>query len=499
MDLKHDTTNTLQAIKRRTGSIRAVRTHSPFEARWLMPLVDAVLAFAAFGLAYYVRYNLQIIEPVLPGNEAPFAPYIPYVLFYYVWLLINYRGAGLYRQVRGRAWMEEVYVIINGATNATLITMAISFLAQPEVFSRLMLIYVAAITVTLLAATRVIQRVLRANLRSKGIGVQRVLLVGAGDVGQAVLRTMIARKEMGYFPIGYVDDNPSRANMDLGRVRGLGGINKMKDNIKKHNIDLVVITLGWGDHDLIVKLARSAEKAGAEVRVVPDLFQLSMKQVQVENLDGIPLLGVKAETTFKPTSRLLKRTLDLSLIILCSPLLLIIFALTALAIRIEGPGPVFYAQRRVGENGRHFNMIKFRSMIPDADKYRQTLIDTHELDPRHPKIKDDPRITRVGRFIRRTSLDELPNLINVIRGEMGLVGPRPPTPDEVNLYEPWHMQRLNIMPGITGLWQISGRSDVPFDEMCLLDIYYIENWSIKLDLQILLMTLPRVLLRHGAY
>jgi lipopolysaccharide/colanic/teichoic acid biosynthesis glycosyltransferase len=138
-------------------------------------------------------------------------------------------------------------------------------------------------------------------------------------------------------------------------------------------------------------------------------------------------------------------------------------------------------------------------MIPNAHDFREQLVKDSGEDPRHPKIKNDPRITHVGRVIRAMSLDELPNLINVLRGQMSLVGPRPPTPDEVALYEPWHMQRLSIMPGMTGLWQINGRSDVPFDEMCLLDIYYIENWSVKLDAQILMMTIPRVLLRQGAY
>jgi lipopolysaccharide/colanic/teichoic acid biosynthesis glycosyltransferase len=144
-------------------------------------------------------------------------------------------------------------------------------------------------------------------------------------------------------------------------------------------------------------------------------------------------------------------------------------------------------------------MIKFRSMIENADAMRSQLVQTLELDPRHPKIKDDPRITRVGRFIRRTSIDELPNLINVLTGQMSLVGPRPPTPDEVALYAPWHRQRLQVKPGMTGLWQVNGRSEVPFDEMCLLDIYYIENWSMGLDAQILMMTIPRVLMRSGAY
>jgi lipopolysaccharide/colanic/teichoic acid biosynthesis glycosyltransferase len=173
--------------------------------------------------------------------------------------------------------------------------------------------------------------------------------------------------------------------------------------------------------------------------------------------------------------------------------------LVALAIRLEGKGEIFYKARRVGENGREFDMVKFRSMIPGADALHEDLVKQYNDDPRHPKFKDDPRITPVGKFIRRTSLDELPNLINVLTGQMSLVGPRPPTPDEVKLYEPWHLQRLTVKPGMTGLWQVSGRSEIPFDEMCLLDIYYIENWSIGMDAQIMLMTIPRVLLRQGAY
>jgi lipopolysaccharide/colanic/teichoic acid biosynthesis glycosyltransferase len=195
----------------------------------------------------------------------------------------------------------------------------------------------------------------------------------------------------------------------------------------------------------------------------------------------------------------MKRIIDMAIIILTAPIWLLVFGIVALAIRLEGPGPIFYTQRRIGLNGKPFDMIKFRSMVLGADNLRAQLIRETGDDPRHPKIKNDPRITRVGRFIRPTSLDELPNLFNVLRGQMSLVGPRPPTPDEVQLYEPWHMQRLQTLPGMTGLWQVNGRSNVPFDEMCLLDIYYIENWSVRLDAQILMLTLPRVLLRQGAY
>jgi exopolysaccharide biosynthesis polyprenyl glycosylphosphotransferase len=498
MDLQQKT-RAVPVNKHQPGTPRVIRATSSLEARWLMPFVDVLLAFASFGLAYYVRYELQIVRPVFELNAAPFEPYLPYVIVYTLWMLINYRGAGLYRQIRGRPWLEEVYIILSGAANATLVTMALSFFLRPVVFSRLMVIYVAGFTVVLLSLSRIVQRLMQGYLRSKGIGVQRTLIVGAGDVGQAVLRIMLARKELGYFPVGFVDDDPGRANVDLGRLKAMGNIERLRELVRQHSVDLVVITLGWEHHERIVGLVRAAQKAGAEVRVVPDLFQLNMKQVNVENLDGIPLLGVDTTVQFKPANRLLKRVVDMVLIVLASPVLILLFLLTMIAVRIDGPGPIFYANRRVGERGRHFNMIKFRSMVPDAEKMHRSLVETRELDPRRPKIQDDPRITRVGRFIRKFSLDELPNLINVLRGEMSLVGPRPPTPDEVELYESWHMQRLNIMPGITGLWQINGRSDVPFEEMCLLDIYYIENWSVKLDLQILFMTLPRVLLRRGAY
>lgn len=474
-------------------------TMPSYEPRWLMPVVDLLLAVAAWLLAYWVRYELQVIRPVNEENVAAFVPYLPYVGIFCAWLYINYRGAGLYKSIRGRPWLDEVSIIINGATNTTLLIMAISFVIQPAVFSRLMLVYTAACVVLLLSFTRVIKRMMHARLRSRGIGIERVLIVGAGEVGQAVLRIMLARKELGLYPVGYVDDNPDRGGVDLGRVRGLGNLDNLEQVIQENYVSMVVITLKWRHYDRIIQMVQQCEARGINVRFVPDVFQLNLKQVQVENLDGIPLLGVSDHVNFPRQQRILKRIMDITLIALASPALIVLFGVIALAIRLESSGPIFYTAKRVGENGKEFMMMKFRSMIPDADKYRQELVQTHELDPRHPKIPDDPRITRVGRIIRRASLDELPNLVNVLTGQMSIVGPRPPTPDEVELYEPWHKQRLQIMPGITGLWQISGRSDVPFDEMCLLDIYYIENWSIKLDIQILLLTIPRVLLRQGAY
>ncbi|MBW4437031.1 MAG: sugar transferase [Pleurocapsa minor GSE-CHR-MK-17-07R] len=475
------------------------RAHKLIEPTWLMPALDIVLAFLAFILAYIVRYQLQLLRPVYEFNSAPLDAYLPYAVIFSVLLWFVYRGAGLYKAARSRSWSEDLYTILNGVANATVVLMAISFVFQPLVFSRLLLIYAAAFTVILLALARIIRRTVYARLRARGIGVMRALVIGVDDTGRAVLRTMIARKELGYVPLGFLDDNSHGDLSDLGRVKALGDTGSLADVLREQPVDAVVITLPWSQHDTIMAMTEICQKAGVEVSVVPDLFQLNLRQVQFENMDGIPLLRVNNAAPFRAGNRLVKRVVDVALVVLAAPVWLLIFGLVALAIRLEGPGSIFYSATRVGENGRPFKMIKFRSMIENADAMRSKLVETLELDPRHPKIKDDPRITRVGRFIRRTSIDELPNLINVLTGQMSLVGPRPPTPDEVELYAPWHRQRLQVKPGMTGLWQVNGRSEVPFDEMCLLDIYYIENWSMGLDAQILMMTIPRVILRSGAY
>jgi exopolysaccharide biosynthesis polyprenyl glycosylphosphotransferase len=234
------------------------------------------------------------------------------------------------------------------------------------------------------------------------------------------------------------------------------------------------------------------------VRTVPDIFELSLSQVQIEMLGGIPLLGLNGDARFHTSDRLVKRALDILLTALALLPAALITGLIALAIRLDTPGPILFAQERIGRNGRSFKVYKFRSMIADAEKLHADLIRETGEDPRHPKLANDPRVTRVGRWIRRFSIDEVPQIWNILRGEMSWVGPRPATPQEVELYEPWHRQRLQVLPGLTGLWQVSGRSEVPFEEMCLLDIYYIENWSLPLDLQILLRTVPHVLLAHGA-
>jgi exopolysaccharide biosynthesis polyprenyl glycosylphosphotransferase len=462
--------------------------------RRAMPVLDFLLIIVAFRLAYWLRYSLQILKPVDEVNFAPFQPFLPYVLIYAIWLMATWPFATIYREQRGRSWFEEIYTILNGATNATVLVMALSFLLRPEVFSRLMIIEATVLVVILLSAIRLAYRIVQQTLRSRGVGVERVLVIGAGDAGRAVLSAIIARPDLGYVSVGYLDDRPERGQVNMGRVRGLGDLDKLPGLLRDHCADLVIITLPWAARQRIMDLVATCEEYATPVRVVPDLFQLNMSQVSIENLEGIPLLGLRTDSRINRASYLLKRAIDLTLIILSMPISLPLSLLIALAIKLDTSGPVLFPHRRVGKDGREFNMYKFRSMYDKADQMRDELIAKTGADPKRPKWEHDPRVTRVGKWIRRTSIDELPQLINVLRGEMSLVGPRPPTPEEVKHYEAWHRQRLNILPGATSLWQVSGRSKVPFEEQCLLDIYYIENWSFGLDIQILLRSIPHVLL-----
>ncbi len=466
---------------------------------WLPPLIDAVGIVAAFLLAYYVRYTLQWLRPVGEANRAPFDPFVGYTLLFAAWMIFSLQPRGLYRHVRGRTWGSEAVAIGNAATNALVVVMGVSFFLQPLVFSRLLLVYGAVFSVIFLAALRLIYRAIRAQLRQRGIGVERVLVLGAGEVGRAVMRNILARPDLGLQVVGFLDDDPDRSMSDIGRLRALGSFSNLLPVLEEEQVNLVIITLPWDRHTQILNIVRACEHRDVQVRVVPDLFQLNLSQVQVENLEGIPLLGVKAQVSIQSSGRILKRMMDIGVALLSAPFWLPLFGLIALAIRLEGPGPIFYRQSRIGQNGRPFQVWKFRSMVPNADALKAELIAAHGLDPRHPKIRNDPRVTKVGRIIRRLSLDELPQVLNILRGDMSLVGPRPPTPDEVQLYEPWHRQRLQIPGGLTGLWQVSGRSDVPFEEMVLLDLYYIENWSLLLDMQIILRTIPHVLFGRGAY
>ncbi len=469
--------------------------------RWvslIMALTDIVLINLAFAAAYWVRYDLQWFRAVDPAYDASFRDYSPFALGLTILLMIAYRLGGVYHQPRGASWLDEAYALVGGTTTGIVIIMAMTFWFRPLVYSRLMFIWAGVTIVTLLSLSRLIKRWVWGSLMRRGVGADRVLIVGAGEVGRRLMRNIVAHPELGYRVIGFVDDDPEKSRTDIGRFKALGGIDNLPRVAQEEAIDEVIITLPWVYHRKILGIMRQCEREQVRARIVPDLFQLAFSRVDIENLGGIPIIGVK-EISITGWNLAFKRAGDIVIslagLILLFPLMLLI----SIAIELDSPGPVLFKQIRVGKGGRRFVFYKFRSMRQGAEEERPQLADLDEAVGPIFKIRRDPRCTRVGRFLRRTSLDELPQLYNVLRGEMSLVGPRPAIPSEVELYQEWHRNRLEVSPGITGLWQVSGRSQLTFDEMCLLDIYYLENWSPLLDLKIALKTIPAVLAGRGAY
>ncbi len=469
------------------------RTWPPFKFA-----LDALLVNLAFMAAYWWRYNLQWFKEVEPSFWVPYRAYLPMVLALTGIILFFYWLDGMYIMRRGRSWFDEFYSIFRGAFTGIATVIFFIFLTAAPYYSRLIFFYAGVWIVLLLGVSRVVERGAQQMLRRHGIGVNRVLIVGAGEVGRTVMRNLVARPEYGYQVVGFVDDSTERGSTDIGRFRALGGTERIPSLVDQHNVDEVIIALPWMAHRKILTIMGQCERRGVRAKVVPDLFQLSLSQLEMNDLSGVPLIGVR-EPSIRGRNLAIKRLIDVAAggiaLIALSPLL----ALSALLIRLDSPGPAIFRQTRVGRSGRPFTVFKFRTMRDGADLALAELADRNEASGPLFKMRDDPRRTRVGKWLRKASIDEMPQFWNVLRGDMSIVGPRPALPSEVEQYQPWHRRRLEAAPGITGLWQVSGRSEVNFDEMVLLDLYYIENWTPFLDLKIMLKTIPVILTGRGAY
>jgi exopolysaccharide biosynthesis polyprenyl glycosylphosphotransferase len=471
-----------------------VKTHRA--APWWVVALDVLLINASMVLGYWVRHGLQWFRDV--SYHHPLSAYAPFSLLFSALMLLAFRIDRVYRSWRGRSWLDQMYPIINSTAKSVVVILAITFVLQPLQYSRLLLTEAGVISILLLALARLIQQQIIGGLFARGVGVSRVIIVGAGEVGRTVMRTIVARPDLGYQVVGFVDDNPQKGETNIGRFKALGPVRNLSRLIEDEVVDGVIITLPWMYHRKIMSIVRECEQRQVSARIVPDLFQMSLSQVDVDDLGGVPLISVR-EVGFEQGAHVVKRAVDLLVALLGLTLGTPLMGLIALAIRLDSPGSVFFHQARVGADGRLFEIYKFRSMREGAEGEVGDLSEWNEADGPLFKIRDDPRLTRMGRVLRRTSLDELPQLWNVLRGEMSIVGPRPALPGEVSNYTEWHKKRLQVRPGMTGMWQVSGRSLLSFDEGVLLDIYYIENWSLWLDFKIMMRTAPQVVFGNGAY
>ena len=385
----------------------------------------------------------------------------------------------------------DVFHMVTVGTWSVFVVLRLTGLANPSV-SKMVTFWLMAVAFVAIARAGA-----RAFCRTRPAYQQNAVIVGAGDVGQTIARKYLNHPEYGINLVGFVDDQPKMRRDDLGELTILGGQLELRKIVRTLDIDRVVIAFSNEGHTTTVDLIRSLKDLGVQIDIVPRFFDVVGPGIGMHTVEGLPLLGI-SPPRLSHSSRLLKRSMDILVsapgLIVLAPVLVVI----ALAIKLESPGPVFFRQVRMGRKSERFRIWKFRTMSANAEKQKSALahLNMHAQDggdSRMFKIPDDPRITRVGGFLRRYSLDELPQLINVLQGEMSLVGPRPLILDEDQHVREWARERLNLKPGITGPWQVLGRSDIPFAEMVRLDYLYVTGWSLFRDFGLIFRTIPAVL------
>jgi exopolysaccharide biosynthesis polyprenyl glycosylphosphotransferase len=412
--------------------------------------------------------------------------------------LVAFKMYRLYEAKFLTSSLDDFPRVVNAVTIYVMILLVIgSVLAREQLKLELFaLIWIGCVTMTPLNRSMV--KWLEERMNGRGVFHQNALIFGTGEVGLLVANKLKRHPEARLNIVGFVDESPPANSTRLGGLKFLGDESKLLDIIKKYNIRHIIIAFSTASHEKLLKLIRQCDSCNVEFSIVPRLFEIITAQSDLKEIEGVPLVCLR-KVKLTRLQWLIKRSIDVIVSGLLLLILVPIFLLIALVIRIDSPGPAFFRQERVGKYGRRFVIYKFRSMVNGAEETQAELHHLNEATGPLFKIRDDPRLTRVGRWLRVFSIDELPQLINVLKGDMSLVGPRPPLPSEVERYKDWEKKRLNVTPGITGLWQVTGRSDLPFDEMVKLDYLYIQNWSVWLDLKLLLQTIPIVLKRRGAY
>jgi exopolysaccharide biosynthesis polyprenyl glycosylphosphotransferase len=370
---------------------------------------------------------------------------------------------------------------------------------DPKGFSRMLVGAFILISLALMTTVKAIVKQILNHFRRKGYNTRNVLIVGIGEKARYFAQLVKDHADWGLVITGIIpfcEDDRGEANADCLK---LGTIDNLNDICKRKMVDEVVFSLTPEQMPLIDDHIASLQEMGITVRMVIDIYDIPTARKEITLFhDELPMLTFYGKA-FDAEQLFLKRCLDIAGSLVGLIIIGLLLPFIALAIRLESKGPLLFGQDRVGENGRIFKCWKFRSMFVDAEERKMDLMARNEMQGAMFKIKDDPRVTKVGKFIRKTSIDELPQFWNVLKGEMSLVGTRPPTPDEVATYENWQRKRICIKPGITGLWQVSGRNRIEaFDEVARLDIRYIEEWSLWLDIKLLAKTFWVVFARRGA-
>jgi exopolysaccharide biosynthesis polyprenyl glycosylphosphotransferase len=475
------------------------RTRKKVIYGFILGFNDIVFLAIAFFLSYYLRFYIGILGEVaevyyIDTNYSFYSIVfiLSAVLIFSIFRLYNwdqiYRGSGYYSRIVKGIIINIIVIILAG------------YIFELFTFSRKWIFLLFIFSALLIIISRLIIELITIRLLRKLDIKSRTIIVGVGENANRIEDSFRKYSMEGEAILGYVDKKSKilKNRKYCKEFNILGYIENIREVIYKNEIQRIIVSGPEYNYNEMLEILEKIKGLDVLVMVFPGFFEFSVKRMSMREIAGIPLMQV-SNIGFFGFNLFLKNAIDYLVGIIIFIFFIPVYLIIGLAIKFNSPGPVFYQQKRLTKGCKVFYMYKFRSMFVDADKRLAELRKYNEADGPIFKIKKDPRITTVGRFIRRFSIDELPQIINVLRGELSLVGPRPPLPQEVKQYGEWEMKRMNVKQGITGLWQISGRSELSFEEMARLDLYYIQNWSIEMDIKIILKTFPTILLGKGAY
>lgn len=458
-------------------------------ATWV--LFDFLTVLVAVAIALRSRLDVFAATGTLQDSQilqTLLSQFGLYMAWFALCLTFFTKSYGLYGPIQARSGLNEQRMTLQATLVAGLILCGTLYLTRAEDVSRVAVVLAVLLTGAMLCARRALWRSLVYNRYREGLDTRNVLIVGSGRVGHALRNHLESLGHLGYRFRGFIalgDGNPETDDADT-----IGNVNNCLALARALFIDEIFFSVP-AEQDVVIDLVHRARTMGVDVRVVPDLYDGLAWNAPVEYVGQFPTIPLH-QRKFPAGAFMIKRILDIVLsavaLLVLSPVLLTI----AIAVRLDSEGPIIYRARRVGRKGRTFHCMKFRTMVVNADALKAALQSQNERDGILFKMTNDPRITRVGRFLRKYSLDELPQFLNVLLGEMSLVGPRPPIASEVERYDLQHLRRLDVLPGVTGLWQVEARHDPSFDSYISLDTAYVENWTVWLDIKILLRTVSVV-------
>ena len=473
--------------------------------RNILICIDILIIIISYIGAYSLRlflvnhYTLDIIpDIVIMDRTMDFRHIIDYLwLVVPVWIFMFY-FQGLYVNFRTKGMLDYLWCLFKADIYAVFIFWGLLYVLKIEYLSRLFIICFMVLVVFMVLVSRSVLIAFLRHARKRGHGFTNILIVGSGDRAKEFVRNVSKRQDWGLRVIGILDYDTSRVGNEISGVKVSGLLSDIGSFITRHVVNEVVFVVPRTKIAEMEPYIMRCELEGIKTSLAVDLYNLKLARSHVTEFEGIPLL------TFETTPALewalfIKRAFDFISSFAALAVLFPLLCAAAVLIKLTSRGPVLYKQRRTGLNGKWFTLYKFRTMVTGADKMQKKLAQQNEMDGPVFKMTNDPRVTPLGRFLRRTSIDELPQLWNVFKGDMSVVGPRPPIPAEVEKYEIWQRRRLSMRPGLTCFWQIQGRNKITdFDTWMKMDLEYIDNWSLKLDFIIILKTIPVVLFGIGA-